>query len=369
MAEEMIAGSIYQPRTSIIILAFNGMSHLPECLESIKKQTEQNLEIIVVDNASSDNSAEWVAENYPDVKLIRADKNLGFCKGMNLGSAHASGKYLLLLNQDVVLDCDCVSQLADELDTRSETWIGAFPKVQFYYAPLFINAFGVRWYENCHWRDTRVGLPDLGQFKEPEQVFGSIFPAVMIRNSKFHEIGRFDPVFWSYNEDFDLCYRAAIFGYKFVAVPAANMKHKYRASAKDSVNPLWSKYWFIRNYFLVFLLNYEWKNLWKYKRIIFFRYMGHSLIAAIRAGRKREVVMFAKVILSILWNSPRILKRRLAIQHHRKISDQEIWSYGSIEEYNLYHYNGAVVLSMNALKAATEGETFEYSVDGQKFET
>ncbi|MBN1355492.1 glycosyltransferase family 2 protein [bacterium] len=351
-----------RPRTSIIVLSYNGMKHLPECLESIYDQTDTDFELIVVDNASRDGSPQWVTNHYPTARLIKLCRNQGFCRGMNRGVAEAVGEYLFLLNQDIVLDTECLGNLAGEMESRSKTWIGAFPKVVFYDAPEFINAFGVRWYETCHWRDTRVGLADFGQYKTPEQVFGSIFPAVLLRRDRFNEIGRFDPLFWSYNEDFDLCYRAALFGYKFVAVPASVIRHKYRASSRDLSDPLWSRYWFVRNYFLVFLKNYQLKNLLKYRRIIFMRYMGFSMKEAWKTGRFKEVLVYGKIIVSLVFRVPWILKRRFFIQLHRKISDREIWSYGTVEEHNIYHYNGCIVLSLKSFRAAVIGEKYPYTI-------
>ncbi|MBN1549824.1 glycosyltransferase, partial [bacterium] len=188
------------PRTSVIVLTFNGMAHVRECIDSLINQTNSDHEILIIDNGSKDGTPEWIETHYPQLNLIRLRKNIGFCKGMNVGVQRAKGHYVFLLNQDVKIERNCIRELVDILDQKSEEWIGAFPKVHFYDAPMYINAYGTDWYETCQWRDTRVGLADLGQFKEPEQVFGSIFPAVMFNRAKFLEIGAFDNMFWSYNE-------------------------------------------------------------------------------------------------------------------------------------------------------------------------
>ena len=121
--------------------------------------------------------------------------NEGFCKGMNRGVQEARGELVLLLNQDLALHPDCFRELVAAFDNPPEDnlivgsssgdrpVIGVFPKVLFYSLPTFINAFGVEWYESCHWRDSRVGLPDLGGFDRPETVFGSIFPSSSVSPS------------------------------------------------------------------------------------------------------------------------------------------------------------------------------------------
>ncbi len=353
------------PRITVVILSFNGMEHLPELFQSLSRQSADDFEVVVVDNNSEDGSPEWVSKNYPHVHLIRSGKNLGFCAGMNLGISTGRGEYVFLLNQDTVLDPNCIKILGETLESKSETWIGAFPMVRFYHAPMFINAFGADWYADCQWRDTRVGLPDLGQFTEPEQVFGSIFPAVMFRRDKILEIGAFDAMFWSYNEDFDVCYRTAVFGYKFIAVPSAILFHKYRASSRDTSDPLWSRYWFVRNYFLVFLKNYERKSLIRYWRILFLRYMGFSFKAALNSRNYKEMRLYLRILAWLVFRSPWIFKRRFFIQLHRKIPDNKIWKYGKIEQYNLYHYDGAIVLSLRSLRAANENEDYEYRIGDQ----
>jgi GT2 family glycosyltransferase len=355
------------PRTSIIVLSFNGLEHLPGCIGSISNQTDQNFELIIVDNASKDDSVIWIQQHCPSARLILSKKNIGYSGGMNLGARASAGTFLLLLNQDVVLEPECLERLCRELDHRSDTFHAVFPMVRFYHARDFINAYGAAWYETCQWRDTRVGLMDLGQYSESEQVFGSIFPAVMFRKDKFFEIGAFDELFWSYNEDFDICYRSNLFGYKFICTPKAVIFHKYRASSKDSSDPLWSKYWFIRNYFLVFLKNYELSSLIKYRKILFMRYLGHATKDAWKFRRFRELILYFKIVVWLVIRSPWIMKRRYFIQKHRKIPDNNFWVYGKVEEYNLYHYNGAIVLSLKALRASTRGEKYMYRAGRHEF--
>src|SRR5579859_96631 len=91
---------------SILILNWNGAKYVFDCLESIRKKVSGPYEVIVVDNHSSDGSPDRIAEDYPWVKLVRSDDNLGFAKGNNLAARHASGKYLLLLNYDTLLLSD-----------------------------------------------------------------------------------------------------------------------------------------------------------------------------------------------------------------------------------------------------------------------
>ena len=357
----------FRRSVSIIVLSYNGMEHLPDCLGSVSAQSDADCELIIVDNASSDGSAAWVRSNYPHARLIESPRNIGFCAGMNLGLRHSDADYVLFLNQDTILEPLAIHELIKAMQRQSPDVIGAFPKVVFHAAPLFINAFGVNWYESCHWRDTRVGLPDLGQFKTSERVFGSIFPAVLFRRESFIEIGAFDELFWSYCEDFDVCYRTQLFGYHLITVPGAIIRHKYRSSSRDATNPLWSRYWFIRNYLLVFLKNYELKNLWIHRYVIFMRYNGHALRTAWVNRNRAELAVYLKVLMSLFLNTPRICKRRFFIQLHRKKNDQDIWRHGVVEEHNIYHVDGCIVLSLKSLRAALRSEEYVYTVDHREY--
>jgi len=345
------------------------MEHLRDCLESIQTQLHQDCELIVVDNHSQDGSADWIAENYPDIHLIRSEKNLGFSGGMNLGIRNAGGRYLLLLNQDIVLDSGCFDSLKTASGNSGNNIIGYFPKVVFYQAPGFLNAYGSNWYESCHWRDSRVGLPDLQRFQNREFVFGSIFPAVMLEKNRFLEMGGFDTVFWSYCEDFDVCYRAQIFGYQFELVPDAKIRHKYRKSSRDDEDPLWSRFWFLRNYIMVFLKNYEPRNLRQYGKQIYRKYLGNTLRSALRTRNWAEVRLIQKVIISLVFRLPWIILKRLPIQKRRVKTDQEIWQKGRVEPLNLYHVDDCIVLSMKSMRAAVYGEKFEYEVEGKTYST
>ena len=91
-------------KVSVIIVNWNGKQHLEECLDSLSKQTIKSFETILVDNGSTDGSTEFVETNFPAVKIVRLDKNEGFCRGNNIGLQHACGDFIALLNNDTLVD-------------------------------------------------------------------------------------------------------------------------------------------------------------------------------------------------------------------------------------------------------------------------
>ncbi|MFH1613089.1 MAG: glycosyltransferase family 2 protein [bacterium] len=335
-------------KVSIIILNYNGLNLLKNCLESIKKQTYSFMEIILVDNGSQDNSVQFIKEKYPEIIIIENKKNLGFCKGNNKGVKKASGEYLFLLNNDTVLDENCILNLIEEIKTKPSNCIGVFPKLLFKDAPLLINAFGVIWNYKNHWRDNRVGLLDLGQFNFSEQVFGSLFSAVLFKKNEFIEIGMFDENFFCYGEDFDVSYRANILGYVFYTSPQSIVYHQYRASSGDKKNPEYSFYLFIRNYFQVFIKNYEWINLKKdFKNIISFYYLSSFNWYIKSRQYKNLIIVHLRVLLYYIFNIRNILKERKKIQKKRKVRDIDVWNFSSkIGQYNIFHYDNSPVISL-----------------------
>ena len=119
-------------KVSIIIPHWNNVDVISECLNSISSTDFSNIEIIIVDNASTDNSVKWIKYNYPSVTLIENDKNYGYAGGCNIGADHANGEYLIFLNNDTIQEKNWVSSLVNTMTSNSR--IAALqPKVLNYY--------------------------------------------------------------------------------------------------------------------------------------------------------------------------------------------------------------------------------------------
>ena len=131
-----------KPRVSIIIPHWNNTDILSDCLESITLTSYLDLETIVVDNASTDDSVEWVRSNYTKVKLVENDENYGYAGGCNIGAEYASGEYLIFLNNDTTQDPNWVSNLVDTISSNSKI-AAVQPKVlNFFDKNLFDYAGG-----------------------------------------------------------------------------------------------------------------------------------------------------------------------------------------------------------------------------------
>ena len=111
------------PPVSIIIVNYDGISLLQDCFESLKKVTYPNLEIILVDNGSSDGSVDFIKQNYPDTTILELGKNLGFAFPNNQGARKSKGAYLLFLNNDTIVSPNFVSELVEVMESDKEIGI------------------------------------------------------------------------------------------------------------------------------------------------------------------------------------------------------------------------------------------------------
>src|SRR4030067_987369 len=113
------------PLVTVIVLNWNGVRYLPSCIESVHQQTYKAIEIIVVDNGSTDDSVRLLSDNYPEIRIAANDENLGFAQGMNKGIDIMRSEFVLLLNEDCYLDPDFISNGIQEFYADSSlAWVG-----------------------------------------------------------------------------------------------------------------------------------------------------------------------------------------------------------------------------------------------------
>lgn len=216
-------------RTTAVIPNFNGKAFLGKCLDALAAQ-KPSPEIIVVDNCSSDGSAEFIAENYPGVSIMKMNRNAGFGAAVNAGIKAAGTEFVALVNNDATVQPGWLDALEKFLDATHEAAACA-PKVVFEGTNGIIDCCG----DAC----TPYGFifklghyeKDEGQYDEIMEVFSVSAVATLYRKSFFEEIGLFDENFFAYYEDLDICFRGRLAGKKFFYVPAATSLHRYSATS------------------------------------------------------------------------------------------------------------------------------------------
>lgn len=199
---------------------------LEVCLPSLLSQTRTSLEVIVVDNCSTDGTAAWLAGHFPSVRVLRLDRPHSIAGGYNRGIEASSHEMVLLLNQDVRLRPDAVAEMVRVAD--SESRFGAVaPKLTLMWAPAFLNGLGNR-VESFSWgTDNAIGHLDLGQFDHWTELPSACMAATLISKRAWREAGPLDEGFRMYYEDVEWCYRIRSRGFTVRAAPGAVIEHAF----------------------------------------------------------------------------------------------------------------------------------------------
>lgn len=219
------------PTVSIVILNFNGVKYLREFLPSVLASQYASLEIIVADNGSTDNSLEFLAQQFPTIKVITNNKNDGFAGGYNWALKLVKSEFYILLNSDVQVTPNWIQPMVELLQNNAT--IGACqPKVlaqknpsDFEYAGAaggWIDIFG---YPFSRGRVFDICEKDQHQYDSPIPIFWATGACMMIRSSIFHALNGFDAHFFAHQEEIDLCWRMQLNGHQLYACPASVVYH------------------------------------------------------------------------------------------------------------------------------------------------
>ena len=217
------------PLVSVVVLNWNGREVVERCLRSLQGQTYQPLEIIVVDNASTDDSADLVRKRFSNVKMIVNERNLGFGGGNNVGIRASQGRYIMMLNNDTRLDPACIEELKRSLE-KDQRYGACASKILLEYEDNLIDAAGI------------VVCPDglsIGrgrlekgdQYDEETEVFFASDCACLYRREMLEDIGLYDEDFFAYADETDMGWRAQLASWKCIYNPEAVVYHFHSASS------------------------------------------------------------------------------------------------------------------------------------------
>ncbi len=216
---------------SVVIPVWNGRAHLPACLDALLAGNDPHLEPIVVDNASGDDSADFVAAHYPQVRLVRNVRNLGFAGGCNAGLRVARGELCVLLNQDLVVRAGWADAFAAALDDAAVGIVGA--KLLGPDGRTLMHAGGYLEWPLALGRHIGVDELDAGQYDQPVDVEYVTGAFLAVRRTVLEQIGLLDEHFYpAFYEDTDLCWRARGAGWRVRYEPAAVGLHDESSSTR-----------------------------------------------------------------------------------------------------------------------------------------
>jgi GT2 family glycosyltransferase len=245
------------PLISIITVNYNQSEVTCQLLESLRKITYPEVEIIVVDNGSQSDNPERISERYPESQLIRSPVNLGFAGGNNLGIKQSKGEYLLFLNNDTEVDPGFMEPLVELLS--SDPRIGmASPKIRFFHTPDMIQYAGYTPFNRLTLRQSLIGYhqTDSGQYSQTRSTFSIHGAAMMVPRTVILEVGMMAELYFLYYEEHDWCERIKDAGYLVFYVADSLVLHKESVSTGRE-SPL-KTYYLTRNRFLFARRNINW---------------------------------------------------------------------------------------------------------------
>ena len=210
-------------KVTIIIPNYNGKHFMEPCLQSLSEQTCRDFKVLVVDNASSDGSLEYMSEHYPDIEVISLKKNYGFSKAVNVGIEHSTTPYVILLNNDTTVDTHYVEEMIKAIEKSPRIFSVSSKMIQMYHPELIDSAGDL--YTLMGWGVCRGTGRPVSNYKKADQMFTACAGAAIYRRNAFSKIGLFDENHFAYLEDIDVGYRAKIYGYKNTYCPTALVYH------------------------------------------------------------------------------------------------------------------------------------------------
>ena len=239
---------------AVVVLSWNGREDTLACLRSLARVSEPELHVIVVDNASSDGTAEAVAQEFPEVELVRSEENLGFAGGMNLGLRRAlevGADYALTLNNDTVVGAALVTALVEEAERRRDA--GALcSKILFFDPPDRVWYAGARYdprrgYQRRH---RGYGERDGAAYADVVETERACGAAMLVPRRVLERVGLFDESLFAYVEDVDWSLRARKLGLPLLVVPSSRVWHKVSTATGGESSPT-TIYYNLRNTLVV----------------------------------------------------------------------------------------------------------------------
>jgi len=300
-------------RVSIILLTYNNNKDLAECIPSIFNQTYKDFELMIIDNGSTDGTIEFIKTNYPEIKLIETNSNLGYAGGNNIGFRHAKGDYIVVINPDTFVDPNWLVNLIKPLEEDPHIGI-TNPKVLEYNDRDHGSCGNTSHYTGLHF--PRGLEKSAATFTKPEIVSAISGCSFAIRREVLSRLKGFDPDYFLYLEDSDLSLRARLAGYDIMFTPESIVYHKH----KTIITPQ-KEYYLERNRYMLLLKCYSMKLL----IILLPAFILTEIVTWTHAAINGYKFAYSKLRAYgwILFNVGKILEKRQDVKALKKISDRK----------------------------------------------
>lgn len=319
----------HMPAVSVILLNWNGLSHLSECLNSLMGQTYKDFECIVIDNGSQDGSVDYLKKTHPWIYLIELAHNIGFAAGNNVGYQQSKGRFIVTLNNDTVVDKNWLKELVRIAEEFPDTGMIA-SRICNYYKRDVIDSLGIKICLDGMSRGAFRGRKFSELHPIPDEILLPSACAALYRRQMLETTGFFAEEFFAYCEDTDLGLRGRQAGWKSRLAADAVVYHKYSATAGSfspfklflvERNHFWTAF---RNFPTLLLLLLPLTTLMRYV-MQFISILGNrGTGAGLRASESRAACFDA--ILRALWSGLAcpiyLIKTRKSVRGRKTICDE-----------------------------------------------
>lgn len=324
-------------KVTISLLTYNGERYLPWLFKSLHEQTFKDWDLLVIDNASTDNSVSIIREHQPNARIIEQKKNVGFARGHNLLINWSDSEYVFVINQDIILEPDYLDKLVEFLDTnlKAASCAGKLMYWDFNSGAKtkIIDSYGLKIDKKRQVVDAYQGKQDFSL--ESQEVFGLSAAATLYRRQAIDQVAwqakdshleYFDEDFFAYKEDIDLAWRLRLFGWQNWLITSTKAYHHRSIAKGDDLRQsrrsrgMANKLSY-RNHFLTIYKNSFFKNLWRdwiyikwyeFKKFVYLLFFERSTLVGLNE--------YLKMI-------PRMRAKKKYIAKHKKVSAEEIYKW------------------------------------------
>jgi hypothetical protein len=303
------------PLVSVIVLNYNAGELLLNCIESIKKSVYKNLEIIVVDNISTDKSQKACKEKYPDIKLIQNDENFGYCEGNNIGIREAKGDYIIILNPDTIVESSWIEELISAYNKFGDglyqpKFFSLDEKLVLQSTGNMLHIFGFGFARD-------KGKISDEKIEAIEKINYASGTCLFTSKAVIDKVGLLDPFLFLYHDDLDLGWRAAQMGIDSFYVPKSIIYHAESYALKWSAKKF---YWLERNRKYCLLIHYSKETYAKMRLSLFLVDLCVWLFYLSKGFLGAKI----KAELDIFRNRKTIKIRHKQLEKIKIISDKEL---------------------------------------------
>ena len=295
------------------VLSYDGRHLLETILPSLAAQRFRDFEVVVVDNGSRDDTAEWLREHWPEIEVVSLPENVGVTAALNVCARAGRGELVGLFNNDLELEPDCLGEMVDTLRSHPETgWVGAKLR-DFEHRELLDGTGDVFTWAGTGGRRGH-GEPDRGQYDEPRAIFGACGGAAIYRRSVFAAVGEFDEAFFAFYEDVDWNLRAQLAGFKCRYVPTAVVYHMGSATIGRGLSDF-TCYHLWRNGVWIVVKDLPAGALLRHGHRLALGQLMHLAVAV----RDRKLGIWLRAWRDAVRALPSVLRKRREVQARRRI--------------------------------------------------